>query len=187
MDRPKLAICAVEKAPPSFPPAFCRTLIGLPPIISLRERASERAAEQVSPTSQYVIVSRSVASPVGRTRSQVCLSTQYLSAPEAAPVSSDGRRGHRYARGRLFAGILLRARTGAIGQTADHSSATRCATSFPDTPFFFSSVLCGAKSFDGGVFNLHAVALSFQMYRRKVEAASENSTAPSFSDVLSLF
>ena len=61
MDRPKLAICAVEKAPPSFSPAFCRTLIGLPPIISLRERAGEGAGEQVSPTSQYVIVSRSVA------------------------------------------------------------------------------------------------------------------------------
>ena len=46
MDRPKLAICAVEKAPPSFPPAFCRTLIGLPPIISLRERAGGRRASE---------------------------------------------------------------------------------------------------------------------------------------------
>ena len=109
MDRPKLAICAVEKAPPSFSPAFCRSLIGLPPIISPTERASEQPHLTICHCQ-----------PVGRTRTDGLLarrarararlparfaSTQYLSAPaslQSRLQSGGGEDTDTRARARLF-------------------------------------------------------------------------------------
>ena len=131
MDRPKLAICAVEKAPPSFPPAFCRTLIGLPPIISLRERAGGRRASEPHLTICHC-------QPVGRPSDgrarQVCLSTQYLSAPQAAPVSSDGEDTDTCTEDFLQGFFSERASTHG-GNRAEHSSATRRRHAHP--PFSF--------------------------------------------------
>ena len=192
MDRPKLAICAVEKAPPSFPPAFCRTLIGLPPIISLRERAGGRRASEPHLTICHC-------QPVGRLVRRTDASARFASLRntfqlqrQLPPVSSDGEDTDTCAEDFLRGFFSERSRTG--GNRAEHSSATRRRHAHPpflilDSPFFLSSVLSGATP---TIFKRRAYIAFFSNMLdtpehpvKLVGATSENSTARS-SDGLSL-